>query len=54
MTVKELIEQLKKCDQDKVAVLTTPDMIGWDNIGHVIEAGNIVKITMDGNQLFED
>jgi hypothetical protein len=54
MTVKELIEQLKKCDQDKVVVLTEPDGKGWDNIGIVIENVSTVKITMDGNGLFHE
>jgi hypothetical protein len=49
MTVKELIEQLKKCNEDKVVVLTEPDGEGWDNIGIVIEDVSTVKITMDGN-----
>ncbi len=54
MTVKELIEQLKKCDEDKVVILTEPDGKGWDNIGIVIENVSSVKITMDGNGLFQD
>jgi 5S rRNA maturation endonuclease (ribonuclease M5) len=54
MTVKEMIEQLKKCDQDKVVVLTEPDGKGWDNIGIVIENVSTVKITMDGDGLFQE
>jgi hypothetical protein len=54
MTVKELIEQLIKCDQDKVVILTEPDGIGWDNIGLVIENVSTVKILMDGNGLFQE
>jgi hypothetical protein len=53
MTVKELINQLKKCNEDKVVVLTEPDGKGWDNIGIVIEDTSTVKITMDGNGLFQ-
>jgi 5S rRNA maturation endonuclease (ribonuclease M5) len=54
MIVKELIEQLKKCDQDKVVILTEPDGKGWDNVGVVIETLSNVKITMDGNGLFQE
>ena len=54
MTVKELIEQLKKCNQDKVVILTEPDGKRWDNIGVVIENVLTVKITMDGKTLFDD
>jgi hypothetical protein len=54
MTIKELIEQLKKCEQDKVVVVTEPDGKGWDNIGIVIENVSIDKITMDGDGLFQE
>jgi archaellum biogenesis ATPase FlaH len=54
MTVKELIEQLKKCTQDKVVVLTEHDGKGWDNVGIVIENVSTVKITMDSNGLFHE
>lgn len=54
MTVQELINALEKLPKNKIVVLTEPDGIGWDNIGHIIESGNIVKITMDGNNLFDD
>lgn len=54
MTVKELITALEKMPKDKIIVLTEPAGIGWDNIGQVIEDGSTVKITMDGNHLFED
>lgn len=53
MTVEELIRALEKMPKDKIVVLTEPDGIGWDNIGHVIEDGSTVKITMDGNHPFE-
>ena len=52
MTVKELIEELKKCDQDKVVVLAEPDGNGWDNVGVIIENVSTVKILMDGDGLF--
>ena len=54
MTVKQLIEQLKKCDQDKVVILTEPDGKGWDNVGVLIENESNVKITIDGNGLFQE
>ena len=53
MTVQELINTLEKLPKDKIAVLTEPDGIGWDNIGQVIEDGSVVKITMDGNHPFD-
>ncbi len=54
MTVSELIDQLKKCNQEKVVILTEPDGKGWDNIGAVIEDISAVKITMDGEGLFQE
>jgi hypothetical protein len=54
MTVQELINALEKLPKDKIVVLTEPDGIGWDNIGKVIEDVSTVKITMDGNNPFED
>ena len=54
MTVKELIDQLLKCNQDKVVLITEPDGIGWDNIGSVIENVSNVKIKIDGNGLFQE
>ena len=43
MTVKQLIEELNKYDQDKIVILTEPDLIGWDNIGEVVEDGSTIK-----------
>ena len=37
MTVKQLIKKLKTFDQEKIVILTEPDLIGWDNIGEVTE-----------------
>ena len=54
MTVKQLIDNLSNIDGDKIVVLTEPDGIGWDNIGKIIEEECQVKITMDGNGLFQD
>jgi hypothetical protein len=45
---------LKECDPDKIVVSTEPDGIGWDNIGMVIEGSLDVKITMDGDGLFQE
>lgn len=53
MTVEELIKELKKIDKNKMVILTEPDGIGWDNIGVIIEEECQVKITMDGNGLFQ-
>jgi len=50
MIVKELIKELSKYDQDKIAVLTEPDLVGWDNIGQVVEDGSIIKISFDGGR----
>ncbi len=47
MTVEHLIRELSKYDKDKIVVLTDPDLIGWDNIGKVIEDGSSIKITFD-------
>ena len=54
MTVSELIKELSKIDGDKMVILTEPDGIGWDNVGKIIEEECQVKITMDGNGLFQD
>lgn len=54
MTVQELIDTLENLPKDKIVVLTEPDGIGWDNIGHVIEDGSTVKITMDDYHPFEN
>jgi len=54
MTVEDLIKSLEKLPQHKIVVLTESDGIVWDNIGRVIEDGSAVKITMDGNNPFED
>ena len=54
MTVEELIEELSKIDGNKMVILTEPDGIGWDNVGQIIEEECQVKITMDGNGLFQD
>lgn len=54
MTAKQLIEKLSQCNPDSVVILTEPDGIGWDNIGIVIDTGINIKITMDGNTLFND
>ena len=54
MTVEELIRKLETYPKDKIVVLTEPDGIGWDNVGKVIEDVSTVKITMDGNNPFED
>ena len=54
MTVRKLINELQKMDQDKVVVLTEPDLIGWDNIGKVIEAKGTVKISNCGNGVFQE
>lgn len=50
MTVEHLIKELSKFDKDKIVVLTDPDLIGWDNIGYVVEEGSVVKISFDGSR----
>jgi 5S rRNA maturation endonuclease (ribonuclease M5) len=30
MTVKQLIQKLKTFDQDKIVILTDPDIEGWE------------------------
>lgn len=55
MTVNNIVEILSKIiDGDKGVILTEPDGIGWDNVGEIIEEECIVKITMDGNGLFQE
>jgi len=54
MNVSQLIKVLEKLDKDKIVILTEPDGIGWDNIGNIIEEECQVKITMDGNGLFQE
>jgi hypothetical protein len=54
MNVKQLIEQLQKCNPDKVVVLTDPEGKGWDNIGAVVENVSTVKILMDGKGIFQE
>ena len=55
MTLKDLIKELNKYDQDKVVVLTDPDLnnevpSGWDNIGAIVEDGSCIKISFDGGR----
>ena len=50
MTVKQLIKTLQQFDQEKIVILTEPDLIGWDNIGEVIERENDVIISFDGGR----
>ena len=50
MTVKQLINKLKQFDQDKIVILTEPDLVGWDNIGEVIEREYDVIISFDGGR----
>ena len=50
ITVKQLIQELSKYDQEKIVVLTEPDLIGWDNIGQVVEDGSTIKISFDGER----
>jgi hypothetical protein len=47
MTVKQLIQILQKCDENKVVIIVEPNNIGWDNIGNVIETNSDVRILMD-------
>ena len=54
MTVQELINELELLPKDKVVILTEPDGVCWDNIGNVIEEESTVKITMDGDGLFQN
>ena len=54
MTVQELIKALEKLPKDKIVILTEPDGVCWDNIGKVYEDGSSVKITMDGENPFDD
>lgn len=48
MTVEQLIQKLKTFDQDKIVILTESDLIGWDNVGEVIERDYDVVIAFDG------
>ena len=50
MTVKQLINKLKEFDQDKIVILTDPDLVGWDNLGEVIEREHDVIISFDGGR----
>lgn len=50
MTVENLIRELSKYDKDKIVVLTEPDLVGWDNIGQVVEEGSTIKISFDGGR----
>ena len=54
MTVNNMVEILSRIGGDKVIIITEPDGIGWDNVGEIIEEECIVKITMDGNGLFQE
>ena len=44
MTVKQLINTLRKMPEDKIVVVSDSDGVGWDNIGEVIEGGSTVTI----------
>ena len=35
--IRKKIKRLEQFDQEKIVVLTESDLIGWDNIGEVIE-----------------
>lgn len=50
MTVKQLINKLKEFDEDKIVILTEPDLVGWGNIGEVVEDGSCIKISFDGGR----
>lgn len=50
MTVENLIRELSKYNKDKIVVLTEPDLVGWDNIGQVVEEGSTIKISFDGGR----
>lgn len=50
MTVKQLIKRLEQFDQEKIVILTEPDLICWGNIGEVIERENDVIISFDGSR----
>ena len=50
MTVEHLIKELSKYNKDKIVVLTEPDLVGWDNIGQVVEEGSTIKISFDGGR----
>lgn len=50
MTVKQLIQELSKYNQDKIVVLTEPDLIGWDNIGQIVEEETTIKISFGGGR----
>lgn len=45
MTVEHLIKELSKYNKDKIVVLTEPDLVGWNNIGEVVEEGSTIKNT---------
>jgi hypothetical protein len=51
---RRIDKRIGKLPKDKIVVLTEPDGITWDNIGKVYEEGSTVKITMDGNNPFEN
>ena len=50
MTVKQLIKTLQQFNQEKIVILTEPDLVGWDNIGQVIERKNDVIISFGGGR----
>ena len=52
MKVKELIEKLKKLDENKTIVISDYDDTGFDDIGYIYDAGDVVKIYTDSNDLF--
>jgi len=54
MNVEQLINKLQKCDPNKIVIITEPNGIGWDNIGNIIDSEDDVKITIDGNGLFQE
>lgn len=50
MTVEHLIRELSKYNKDSVVVLADPDLIGWDNIGQIVEDGSTIMISFDGGR----
>ena len=52
MLVRELIERLKKYDEQSMVILT--DTIGWSNIDEVKYSDGFVCIEREENPIFSD
>lgn len=52
MTVRELIKELERMEDNLVVVITEPNGIGWCNIDKIDFDESTVKLIQEGEPLF--